>query len=141
MYEQPNIENEGQLHKYTYRDALKDEVVFECVAKNIEEADKQYQEKIGKDPSKQNNIGCSIKSRVDKTIDDTQNVSEKSPKQPELIKLKEIKKVSRGLNLFRSTIKGFEEIDVKRKKADSEKKRKENTDEILGRKKSSESED
>lgn len=136
MYEQPNIESEGQLHKYTYRDALKDEVVFECVAKSIGEADKQYQETTGKDPSKQNNIGCSIKSMANKTIDAAQNMNKKSPGQPELIKPKEIKKVSRGLSLLRSTIKGFEESDAKRNKNEAEIAHQDAVDESLGRKKS-----
>jgi hypothetical protein len=55
------IENDGEFRKYTYRDnSAGSKVVFECVAKDILEADKMYQEKTGKNPEKQNYVGCSI---------------------------------------------------------------------------------
>ena len=59
--QEPKIENSGKLNKYTYRDkSAGDKVVFECVAKDILEADKMYQEKTGKNPEKQSYVGCSI---------------------------------------------------------------------------------
>lgn len=58
------IENEKQekeLYKYIYVNNSKDrEVVFECEAEDILEADKKYTAATGHDPRKQNNIGCSI---------------------------------------------------------------------------------
>ena len=39
----------------------KNRLVFECVAKDILEADKNYEAATGKDPKKQNNIACSLK--------------------------------------------------------------------------------
>ncbi|HEY4489666.1 MAG TPA: Fic family protein [Candidatus Paceibacterota bacterium] len=55
------IENNAELRKYTYRDnSAGGVVIFECVAKGILEADKLYQEKTGKNPEKQNHVGCSI---------------------------------------------------------------------------------
>lgn len=56
------------------------------------------------------------------------------PKQAEIIKMNEIKKLRRGLNLFRSTIKGFEESDAEKKKKDAEIARQDAIDESLGRK-------
>ena len=59
--QEPKIENSGELRKYTYRDSSAGgKVVFECVAKDILDADKMYQEKTGKNPEKQSYIGCSI---------------------------------------------------------------------------------
>lgn len=55
------IEDGGRFSKYIYRDnSVGGEVIFECVAKDILEADKMYQEKTGKNPEKQTYIGCSI---------------------------------------------------------------------------------
>jgi hypothetical protein len=68
--QEPKIENSGELRKYTYRDnSAGSEVVFECVARDILEADKLYQEKTGKSPEKQNHIGCFI----EKIEPDTEN--------------------------------------------------------------------
>jgi len=68
--QEPKIENSGELRKYTYRDnSAGSEVVFECVAKDILEADELYQTKTGKNPEKQNHIGCSI----EKIEPDTEN--------------------------------------------------------------------
>ncbi|MBI2446741.1 MAG: hypothetical protein HYV51_02905 [Parcubacteria group bacterium] len=59
--QESKIENGGELRKYIYHDnSAGGKVVFECVAKDILEADKMYQEKTGKNPEKQNHIGCSI---------------------------------------------------------------------------------
>ncbi|KKU03855.1 MAG: hypothetical protein UX07_C0051G0008 [Parcubacteria group bacterium GW2011_GWA2_45_30] len=138
MYEQPNIENEGQLHKYIYRDALKDEIVFECVAKSIEEADKQYQETIGKDPSKQNNVGCSIISVANEIASEIQNVDKKSSRQKELFDPNEIKKGGKGLNLLKSMRRSFEILNADQKTKEKEKARKDRVNDILGRKKSPE---
>ena len=56
------IESGEELKKYIYRDnSAEGEIIFECVAKDILEADKMYEEKTGKNPEKQNYIGCSIK--------------------------------------------------------------------------------
>ena len=58
---EPKMEDSGEFSKYTYRDnSAGGKVVFECVAKNILEADKLYQEKTGKNPEKQDYVGCSI---------------------------------------------------------------------------------
>lgn len=43
------------------KDYTKTSIVFECEAELITEADKLYQEKFGKDPTKNKNIGCVIK--------------------------------------------------------------------------------
>lgn len=57
---EPKIEDREKLRKYIYRDnSAGGKVVFECVAKDILEADKMYQEKTGKNPEKQNYVGCS----------------------------------------------------------------------------------
>lgn len=53
--------NEKELNKFTYRDNLAGgEIVFECIAEDILEADRLYQEKTGKNPENQSHIGCSI---------------------------------------------------------------------------------
>lgn len=53
--------NEGKLKKYVYRDnSAGGSVVFECVAQSILEADQRYEEVTGKNPEKQNYIGCSF---------------------------------------------------------------------------------
>ncbi len=49
------------MNKYTYCDnSAKGEVIFECVAENILEADKLYEAATGKNPEKQNHVGCSV---------------------------------------------------------------------------------
>jgi len=48
--------------KFIYYDhsiSIEGKIIFECVANNILEADKMYQEKVGKNPEKQNYVGCS----------------------------------------------------------------------------------
>lgn len=56
-------EGKEKLRKYIYTDhsGAEDKIVFECVATGIYEADKMYEEKTGKDPRKQNYVGCEIK--------------------------------------------------------------------------------
>ncbi len=55
------IEDNKELRKYTYRDnSAGGQIVFECIATGILEADKLYQEKTGKNPEKQPHVGCSI---------------------------------------------------------------------------------
>ena len=50
-----------KFKKFTYRDNSKGGIIiFECLAENILEADKKYQEKTGNDPEKQMYVGCSI---------------------------------------------------------------------------------
>jgi len=44
---------------YTYTNYHTGKVVFECIAQNIIEADTKYMEVTGKDPAKQNYVGCS----------------------------------------------------------------------------------
>ena len=56
-----NENPEKELYTYTYTDYKSKEIIFECIAEDILEADKKYMETTGNDPSKQNNIGCSIK--------------------------------------------------------------------------------
>jgi hypothetical protein len=63
-----HIDNkESVLLKFIYRDnRIKDskgygKTIFECEAIGILEADEQYKKVMGKDPEKQNYIGCSIK--------------------------------------------------------------------------------
>jgi len=52
---------EEKFYKYTYVDKLdKNREVFGCTAKNILEADKNYEAATGKDPRKQTNIACSF---------------------------------------------------------------------------------
>lgn len=52
---------ESKFYKYTYVNKLdNNRLVFECVAKDILEADKNYEKATGKDPKKQNNIACSL---------------------------------------------------------------------------------
>ncbi len=55
-----------KLRKYTYRDNSDGrKVVFECMANDILEADKLYEETTGNNPEKQSYIGCSIE-KLDK---------------------------------------------------------------------------
>jgi hypothetical protein len=53
-------QKEKRMNKYTYRDNSKPEkpIIFLCVASDILEADKLYEEKIGIDPAKQCFVGC-----------------------------------------------------------------------------------
>ncbi|MFA5358660.1 MAG: hypothetical protein WC310_02450 [Patescibacteria group bacterium] len=64
---EPKANHTEELKKFIYRDnSAGGKIVFECLAKGILEADRLYQEKTGKNPEKQNYIGCSsekIKSR------------------------------------------------------------------------------
>jgi hypothetical protein len=54
-------EKPKELNKFTYINHSKnDEVLFECVAKSILDADKMYQEKTGQNPERQNFVGCFI---------------------------------------------------------------------------------
>lgn len=57
-----NIEKEREINKFIYRDNSTNEhnVVFECEAKNILEADELYKTATGNDSAKQMYIGCSI---------------------------------------------------------------------------------
>ena len=51
----------GGLKKYVYRDnSAGRKIVFECVAEDILEADKMYEEKTGRNPEKQSYVDCSI---------------------------------------------------------------------------------
>ena len=51
------------MNKYTYFDYTKDrEVLFECEAEDILEADKKLFEATGKIASKESNIGCDFKA-------------------------------------------------------------------------------
>ena len=60
-----NKEASEKKYKYTYREYSTRNIVFECVTTNIIEADKMYREATGKNPEKQNNIGCSIEEVKD----------------------------------------------------------------------------
>ncbi len=53
--------------KYVYRNNSDNEheIIFECEAEDILEADKLYKEKMGNDPAKQNFVGCEIKDTKD----------------------------------------------------------------------------
>jgi hypothetical protein len=55
------ISNEQILKKYTYTDnkTPNKNIIFECEAFDILEADKKYQEETKNNPNKQNHIGCS----------------------------------------------------------------------------------
>jgi hypothetical protein len=68
----PQFTNEvgrEKINKYTYRDnSAGRKVIFECVANNILEADKLYEEKTGNNPEKQNHVGCSIE-KIDKDLE------------------------------------------------------------------------
>ena len=56
-------EGKKQVHKFVYTDHNdNDKIVFTCeTIGGILEADKLYEESTGKDPSKQNYVGCQIK--------------------------------------------------------------------------------
>ncbi|MBU1146677.1 hypothetical protein KKD80_04020 [Patescibacteria group bacterium] len=52
---------ERQLYKFTYRDnSAGGRIIFECTAEKILDADKLYEAKTGKNPEKQNYVGCSV---------------------------------------------------------------------------------
>ena len=52
---------ERQLYKFTYRDnSAGGKIIFECIAEKILDADKLYEAKTGKNPEKQNYVGCSV---------------------------------------------------------------------------------
>ncbi len=55
-------ESINNLKRYIYRDHSKggDEIIFECEAQNITEADQLYEAKIGKNPEKQKEVGCEV---------------------------------------------------------------------------------
>lgn len=54
-------ENANELKKYTYRDnSAGGVIIFECIAKDILEADSKYREKTGNNPDKQSHIGISF---------------------------------------------------------------------------------
>ncbi|MFA5413190.1 MAG: hypothetical protein WC348_01445 [Patescibacteria group bacterium] len=60
---------EKKFHKFTYRDnSAGGKVIFECVAESILDADKRYEAETGKNPEKQNHVGCSVEK-----IEDSQN--------------------------------------------------------------------
>lgn len=53
--------NKEDSRHFTYVNYLKNrEVIFECEAKNILEADELYKKAIGKDPAKQSDVGCTV---------------------------------------------------------------------------------
>lgn len=57
---------ERELYKYTYRDnSAGGRIIFECVATSILEADKMYESAAGKNPEKQNHVGCSVEKIED----------------------------------------------------------------------------
>ena len=50
------------LRKFIYQDNHDNrKIIFECLAENINEADKLYEEKTGIKPEKQSHIACEIK--------------------------------------------------------------------------------
>ena len=54
-------EEKEKLKKFVYRDnSAGGKIIFECVASGILEADKMYEAATGKNPEKQNYVGCSI---------------------------------------------------------------------------------
>ncbi|MBI2035570.1 MAG: hypothetical protein HYT12_02710 [Candidatus Liptonbacteria bacterium] len=65
MIEKLSKEKRGK-YKYTYIDYKTKEIVFECVTDNILEADKQYEDAIGKNPAKQSGVGCAIELATEK---------------------------------------------------------------------------
>jgi hypothetical protein len=46
------------MKKFVYTDHLTEEMVFECLASSILEADKLYKEETEQDVSKQCHVGC-----------------------------------------------------------------------------------
>lgn len=55
-----SMENPLWHYTYTNNDISDRPKIFECDADNIEEADRQYAEKMGINPDRQNHIGCSF---------------------------------------------------------------------------------
>jgi hypothetical protein len=53
---------EKELRKYIYWDQSKKprEIIFECTAHGILEADKLYEEVTGDNPEKQSYVGCEV---------------------------------------------------------------------------------
>lgn len=60
----PEQFSEKKKFKFIYRDhsdpADKDKIIFQCEADSGPEADRLYQIATGKDPEKQNYVGCEI---------------------------------------------------------------------------------
>jgi hypothetical protein len=59
----PNFDEAGieklKYHYFYYNNELAGHpVIFDCKADNVSDADKQYKEKIGKEPNKSEHIGC-----------------------------------------------------------------------------------
>lgn len=64
--EEREFRPERKLNKYTYRDnSAGRKIIFECTAENILEADKMYEAATGKNPEKQNHVGCSVEKAED----------------------------------------------------------------------------
>ncbi len=60
---------EKKLYKFTYRDnSAGGKVIFECVAESILDADQRYEAETGKNPEKQNHVGCSVEKIEDSQI-------------------------------------------------------------------------
>lgn len=56
-----------ELRHFTYFNYLKNrEVIFECDAKGILEADELYKKETGKDPAKQSDVGCTVGKTIKK---------------------------------------------------------------------------
>lgn len=55
-----NTKKDKKLKKYVYTDHRIEEIIFECEANDILEADKKYKEAIGEDPRKQSYVGVQI---------------------------------------------------------------------------------
>jgi hypothetical protein len=65
---QRSVEKE-KLRKFIYRDnSAGGKVIFECVAAGILEADKLYEAATGKNPEKQNYVGCSVEKIEDNQV-------------------------------------------------------------------------
>jgi hypothetical protein len=65
---EPRPENmEKKKYRYTYRDnSAGGKIIFECVAESILDADEWYEKETGKNPEKQNHVGCSVEEIKDK---------------------------------------------------------------------------
>ncbi|HPL92898.1 MAG TPA: hypothetical protein PLB38_01280 [bacterium] len=58
---EPFVPAAEELRHFTYFDYFKNrEVIFECDAKGILEADELYKKATGKDPAKQSDVGCTV---------------------------------------------------------------------------------
>ena len=58
-----------KLKKFVYRDnSAGRKIIFECVASGILEADKMYEKATGKNPEKQNHVGCSVEKIGDNQV-------------------------------------------------------------------------